>query len=88
METIAGKIMERSRYHEGDIPTDWEFVGMQDNGAYYIRYYRDAEGNYRHTSQKRKRKEPYGKLALREDEAGRTFARRIYPKRKTKRKMA
>ena len=70
------------------ISSTWEFVGMQDNGAYYIRYYRDTEGNYRHTSQKRKRKEPYGKLVLREDEAGRTFAQRIYPKRRKKQRMA
>lgn len=88
METITRKIMEKSRYYEGDIPADWEFMGMRDNGACYIRYYRDTEGNYRHTSQKRRRKEPYGKLILREDEAGRTFARRVYPKRKAKRKMA
>ncbi len=80
--------MQQSRHFEGDPKPDWELVGMKDNGICYIRYYQDKQGQYWHNSQKKKRKEPYGKLVIRQDELRRTFAKRVYPKRKGKKKMA
>lgn len=82
------RLMQQSQHFEGNPKPDWELIGMKDNGMCYIRYYRDRQGKCWHNSQKKKRKEPYGKLVIREDESGRTFAQRVYPKRKAKHKMA
>lgn len=78
---ITEEIMNQSQYFEGEAPESWEIIGIYDNDRNYIRYYKDPEGNYHHTAQKKKGRE-YGRIALREDEQGRTFARRVYPRRR------
>ena len=80
-------IMGCSQYFEGEPDTGWELVGMEDNGTHYIRYYVDKEGKYWHASQKKKGRAPRGKLMLWEDRHGRAVAKRVYPKRNTKRKQ-
>lgn len=85
MEKTINEIMACSRYFEGEPKKDWELVTIQDNRACRIRYYRDPEGNYWHTAQ-RKRKGSNARTIIREDGHGRTFAARVYPKRRKKRK--
>lgn len=84
---LTQEIMGASQYFEGSPGEGWELVGILDNGACYIRYYREPGGGYRHTAQ-RKRRRPSVEIAVREDGQGRTFARRVYPRRRKKKKMA
>lgn len=84
---LTEKIMNQSQYFEGEEPEDWEFIGIYDNDRNYIRYYKDPDGNYHHTSS-RKRNRSCGKIVLREDEHGRTFARKVYPQRKSRKRVA
>lgn len=84
---LTDKIMNQSQYFEGEAPEDWEFIGIYDNDRNYIRYYKDPDGNYHHTSS-RKRNRSCGKIVLREDEHGRTFARKVYPQWKGRKRAA
>ncbi|MCI8883115.1 MAG: hypothetical protein HFH43_08780 [Lachnospiraceae bacterium] len=84
---LTQEIMGMSQYFEGEPQEGWELVGILDNGACYIRYYQEPGGGYRHTAQ-RKRGRPKAEIAVREDGQGRTFARRVYPRRKKKKRMA
>lgn len=84
---LTEEIMNKSQYFKGEVPEDWEFIGIFENEVNYIRYYKDPDGNYRHTSS-RKRNRNYGKIVLREDEHGRTFARKVYPQRKSRKRAA
>lgn len=84
---LTEEIMNQSRYFEGEAPEDWEFIGIYDNDRNYIRYYKDQNGNYHHTSVK-KRNRSYGKIVLRKDEYGREFARKVYPQRKRRKRAA
>lgn len=79
--------MDQSQYFEGEVPESWELIGIYDNDRNYIRYYEDPNGDYHHTSAK-KRNRSCGKIVLREDENGRTFARKVYPQRKSRKRAA
>ena len=84
---LTEEIMNKSQYFEGEAPENWEFIGIFENEVNYIRYYKDLEGNYHHTSA-RKRNRSCGKIVLREDECGRTFARKVYQQRKSRKRAA
>ncbi len=81
MEKTMDEIIACSRYFEGEPPEGWELVAIRDNRACRIRHYRDQEGNYWHTAQ-RKKKGSHARTVTWEDGHGRTFAARVYPKRK------
>ena len=52
--TITREIKEKSRYFEGNPREGWELLTIVQGKKYNTYYYQDTQGNYHHTSVKRK----------------------------------
>lgn len=51
---ITREIEDTSKYFDGNPENGWELVGIKQNQRYNTYYYRDKQGNYHHTSVRRK----------------------------------
>lgn len=66
--------------YEGEIPKDWEFIGMRYNDWYWFRDYKAPDGTIYFTSTKRKKGKKIW-IDCRKDDQGREFARRRFKRR-------
>ena len=80
---LEKEVREQARPWDGPVADDWEFVGMASNQWNYFRYYRTPDGAYYFTAQ-RKRERYRFQYEVREEE-GKTYAKRIMPKRRAPR---
>lgn len=51
---ITREIEEKSKYFDGKPEEGWELIGIKQNQRCNIYYYQDRQGNYHHTSVRRK----------------------------------
>lgn len=74
------EVIDQAIHFEGNVPEEWELLGVRENAKYRFWYYRDLEGNCYFTSRRIER--PVGYFELREDEGKRLFAKKVYKRKR------